>query len=197
MSPRPRSVGDSAVLAAVGRVVSRIGPARLTLADVAAESGLAPPTLVQRFGSKRGLLLAFAASAADGVGAYFAPARAAESSPLGALVAALLGMAAEMADPAVLSRHVALLAVDLDDPDFRRHAAAHARAVHAELRGLLAEAIAAGELVGDPDQLAHALQVAYNGALLTWAIDPHAPLPVQLRDDLLGTLAPARVPTAG
>ncbi|MCA1563440.1 MAG: TetR/AcrR family transcriptional regulator, partial [Acidobacteria bacterium] len=39
------------------QVMARLGPVRLTLADVAREIGLSPATLVQRFGSKRGLLL--------------------------------------------------------------------------------------------------------------------------------------------
>ena len=62
MSPRPRTVSDQAILAATARVIGDLGPAKLTLARVASEVGLAPATLVQRFGSKRGLLLALAES---------------------------------------------------------------------------------------------------------------------------------------
>ena len=40
------------------RAVAVVGPARLALTDVARETGLAPATLLQRFGSKRGMLLA-------------------------------------------------------------------------------------------------------------------------------------------
>ena len=63
MSPRPRATSDEDLLAATHRVVSRLGP-NLTLADVAKEAGVSPATLMQRFGSKRGLLLAFAAAGA-------------------------------------------------------------------------------------------------------------------------------------
>ena len=63
MSPRPRTTSDATILAALTRVISRIGPAKLTLADVAAEAGHSRAGLVQRFGSKRGLLLAVAAVA--------------------------------------------------------------------------------------------------------------------------------------
>src|SRR5207247_1703558 len=58
MAPRPRSTTDADLLTAAARAVSQVGPSRLTLADVAREAGVAPATLVQRFGSKRGLLLA-------------------------------------------------------------------------------------------------------------------------------------------
>ena len=54
---RHRTLPDEQVIAAAARVIGRLGPARLTLADVAREAGLAPATLLQRFGSKRGLLL--------------------------------------------------------------------------------------------------------------------------------------------
>ena len=50
MSPRPRTVSDVDILIAAHRVISRLGPARFTLADVAKESRLSPATLVQRFG---------------------------------------------------------------------------------------------------------------------------------------------------
>ena len=60
MCPRPRAASDADILDATARAMARLGPARLTLADVAREAGLSPATLVQRFGSKRGLLLAVA-----------------------------------------------------------------------------------------------------------------------------------------
>jgi AcrR family transcriptional regulator len=56
--PRPRTVSDEAILDAVRDLAHRIGPARLTFAAVAAEVGLSAATLVQRFGSRRDLLLA-------------------------------------------------------------------------------------------------------------------------------------------
>ena len=53
MAGRPRTHSDDALLDATFRAVGAVGPARLTLADVAREAGVAPATLVQRFGSKR------------------------------------------------------------------------------------------------------------------------------------------------
>jgi AcrR family transcriptional regulator len=63
-------------------VIGRLGPGRLTLVDVGREIGLSAATPVQRFGSERGLLLAMAKSAADGVEACFDMVRAAHRSPL-------------------------------------------------------------------------------------------------------------------
>ena len=88
--PRPRILSDEQVLAAVARVLLRLGP-RFTLADAGAEAGLSPATLLQRFGSKRGLLLAFARAAAADAEGPFERARAERKSPLGALELALVG----------------------------------------------------------------------------------------------------------
>ena len=71
MSPRPRTVSDAQILYATQRAMSRLGPTRMTLAAVAKEAGLSAATLVQRFGSKRGLMLALWATALDGIDGCF------------------------------------------------------------------------------------------------------------------------------
>src|SRR5579864_2284295 len=86
---RKKTTSDAAVIEATMRVIQRMGPGRLTLAEVAAEAGLAPATLVQRFGSKRGLLLALAQTGANRADECFARARARHRSPLKALLATL------------------------------------------------------------------------------------------------------------
>src|SRR6266853_335462 len=58
MSPRPRQTSDEAILMATMRVMQRRSPVDLTLADVGKEAGVVPATLIQRFGTKRSLLLA-------------------------------------------------------------------------------------------------------------------------------------------
>ena len=196
--PRPRTLSDNAILAAAGRVIERLGPARLTLADVAAEVGLAAPTLVQRFGSKRGLLLAFAEGASGSVSGLFHAARAEHGSLLGALEAALLQMTARVRTPEAMANSLAFLQADLADPEFHRHAAAHARAVRTEIRALLEEAVQTGELQPpagtSPERLARAVLVAYNGALVTWAIDRDGTVAEWLRDQLDVLLGPYRAP---
>ena len=56
MSPRPRKASDEEVFAAAHRVMSRLGPAQWTLADIAAEAGLTAGAWCSASGSKRGLL---------------------------------------------------------------------------------------------------------------------------------------------
>src|SRR6516162_927761 len=117
MSARPRTATDGELLAAAARAVSRVGPSRLTLAHVAAEAGVAPATLVQRFGSKRGLLLAFAKLGTEAMRQEYAATRA-HASPLAALFAWADCMARMAPTPAELANHLAFLQIDLTDPDF-------------------------------------------------------------------------------
>ena len=193
MAGRPRTVSDADILAATARAISRVGPARITLGDVAAEVGLAPATLVQRFGSKRGLLLAFAAQAPGGVAPRFAAVRAAHDSPLASLLSDPFGATDAFDSPGELANHLAFLQLELVDPDFHRHTVSHARATREEVRRLLDAAVVAGELTPcDTARLAEAVQVTYNGALITWAIFRRGRLGTWLRRQLTSTLAPYR-----
>ena len=182
MCPRPRAVSDDDVLAATARVISRVGPGELTIAAVAEEAGFAPSSLMQRFGSKRGLLLAFARQAPRGVEAVFAAARARHASPLDALQAALLMLPGPVRTRDELAHHLAFLQMDLSDPEFRVEAAAHGRAFRREAERLLEDAIGAGELTaGAPASMANVLQVVFNGVLVTWAIHGEGSLRRQVR----------------
>jgi AcrR family transcriptional regulator len=196
MAGRPRTVSDADILAATERAISRVGVARLTLADVAAEAGLAAPTLVQRFGSKRGLLLAFARQGPAAARAHFAAIRRRRPSPLKALLAALSGMAGPVDRPEALANHLTVLHLDLTDPEFHALALEHAHTVRGELQALLDAAVQAGELLAcDTGRLATALQVAYNGALVTWAIHRQGRLNTWIRGQAELLLEPYRPPT--
>ncbi|MGP3964250.1 TetR/AcrR family transcriptional regulator [Nonomuraea sp. 3N208] len=189
---RPRTTSDEAILQAAARAIGRHGPQGLTLAAVAQEAGLSPATLVQRFGSKRGLLLALADHSAEIVPAPFLRAREAHDSPLAALHAALAELSEGVSTPEELANSLAFLQLDLTDPEFRARAAEHARRTRAEIAGLLADAVAAGELAGrvDPGRLARAVQIAYNGVLILWALTGDGPLEAAMRDALDETLRP-------
>ena len=62
-----------------------------------------------------------------------------------------------------------------------------------EMRILLDAAERGGELApGTAAELATALQVVYNGALITWAVDPRRSLRSWVEDHVRRTLAPFR-----
>jgi AcrR family transcriptional regulator len=192
MCPRPRKATDAEVFAAAHRVMSRRGPAQLTLGEIAAEAGLTAGALVQRFGSKRGLLLALAERSADSPRALFAELRAAHASPLAALRAYADCFAQMGESPGALAHHLAYLQIDLTDSEFHHHTRAMARATGVALRELLDASVAAGELVSSVDTggLARAVQVTLSGSLITWAFEREGSAADWMRTDLDAVLRP-------
>jgi AcrR family transcriptional regulator len=193
VSPRPRSTSDDEILAAAARVIARIGPGRFTLGDVGDEAGLSPAGLVQRFGSKGGLVLALAEHRASGVAGRFAAARELHAGALDALLHALAGVAEHVETPQALANELAFTQMHLDEPAFHAHAARQARATLSEIRALLEEAVQGGELAEcDPDDLSRTVQTAHTGALATWAVYRSGTLDEWLRGEIEAVLEPYR-----
>ena len=192
--PRPRKRTDEQLIEAAARVIGARGPHELTLADIGREAGIAPATLLQRFGSKRALLLAVAASAPGMISGVFAEARARSRTPLAALEAALVALASTVSDPDEVANHLAFLALDLRDPEFRQYAVQDSDTFRAEIGALLKDAAADGQLeLRNRRPLAELLQAAYHGALLMWAIERDGSPSERVRRHVRLALSPHRV----
>ena len=193
MSPRHRTTADTEILTAAMHVIGRLGPSRMTLADVAKEIGLAPATLMQRFGSKRGLLLAVSSHDTAGVSQCFAAARTAYKSPLDALLSAMAEVCQFVETPEQMSNSLAFLQIDLNDPEFHRLALENVRKVKSEIRLLLDAAVEAGELAPcDTDRLARAIQAVHSGSMVNWAIYREGTVAGCVRGNLETLLKPLR-----
>lgn len=192
MSPRPRKVSDDDLFAATHAVMTRVGPGEMTLAAIAEEAGVTAAVLVQRFGSKRHLLLALAERFSQGAGRLVDDIAARHTSPLGALRAYADCMAGLASSPAAFARSLAYLQIDLTDEDFRRHLLAQATATRAALERLVSAAIAAGELTGvaSAARLARTLEAIVSGSLLTWAFYQEGSAARWVRADVDAVLAP-------
>jgi AcrR family transcriptional regulator len=120
--PRSRTIPDDRIFAALHRLLAAGGDKAVSFATVAAETGLAPPTLVQRYGSRDGMVRAARLAAWDAVQARTdaAIAATADKGPQGLLKA--IG-------PVDASR----LADDLRDPDLAQRAAVWRATVEAAL----------------------------------------------------------------
>src|SRR6185436_7832280 len=167
MSPRPRQNSDLEILQAAFRAIAHLGPAKLTLADVAREANVTAASLVQRFGSKRALLLAAAADVAGGHVYIFLGLREKHRSPL----AALLGLADCMsilgATPDEVAHSIAFLQFDLTDREFLEHAQARALGMRAGIASLIRDARAEGELGPcDVNRLARTVHATLNGSIV-------------------------------
>jgi len=192
MSPRRRKVEDADVFAAMGRVMRRVGPADLTLGAIAAEAGVTAGALVQRFGSKRELVLAHWRQAAAGGGDLRPQRRAFTRSPLSALRATAAVYARLAVSPRAALRNLAYMQSDWADPALRRHVLRHARAARARFEQLLAEAVSQGELRADTDvpALTRMIEVTLGGSFLAWTLHREGPAATRFREDLDNTLRP-------
>src|SRR6266478_7390986 len=185
MSPRPRQTSDEAILMATMRVMQGRSPVDLTLADVAKEAGVVPATLIQRFGTKRGLLLAACRTAPGTVPQQFAAARAKYKSPLKTLIELYADCTAFAPTPEAMANGLAYLQIDLTDPDFHAITLAQFLALRHETQKLLAAAVATRELRPcDTAELARLIQHVNGGAMLSWAVYRQGSVASWVRADL-------------
>jgi AcrR family transcriptional regulator len=175
--PRKRTISDETLLEAALDIVHRSGPAALSFATLAAQIGLAGSTIVQRFGSKAGLLRAALLHAWDRLDADTAVAIA-EASPDAAgvvdMLVALTGQygANDYADQLMVLRE------DLRDPVLRSRGEAWivalGEAIEQRLTGVPGGADGLGVLV-----VAH-----WQGTLTVWSFTRPGPLQAVVRRSL-------------
>ena len=193
MSPRPRETSDAQILAAAARVMQRRSPVDLTLADVAKEAGVVPATIIQRFGTKRDLLLANCKAWTADVAGQFAAARAKHGSPLKTLIELFVEFSGFAAAPESMSNFLAYLQIDLSDPEFRAVLLVQFATMRDETKKLLADAVATRELKPcDTGELARLVQQVNGGAMLDWAAYRKGSLAAWIRRAVEGLLAPYR-----
>lgn len=194
MTPRPRETSDQELLAATARVMQRLSPSRLTLANVAKEAGVVPATLIQRFGTKRELLLANCKAWTSSVAAQFAAARAKYGSPLKTLIELFVECSSfAAAAPDSMANSLAYLQIDLTDPDFHAVLLTQYGIMRRETKKLLDQAVAARELKSCATaELARLIQQVNAGAMLDWAVFRKGSLASWLRTSLEALLLPYR-----
>jgi AcrR family transcriptional regulator len=192
MSPRRRKAEDADVFAALVRVMHRRGPAQLTLREIAAEAGVTAGALVQRFGSKRAMLLAHARHAAATGDVGVAVPQPLSPSPLEALRSVTVVHAELARSPRAALRNLAYLHSDLADPVLHRHLLRMSRAARVHYEKLVLDAVGAGDLRVDTNvqALARSIEVTLGGSFLNWALYREGSAADWLREDLEATLRP-------
>ena len=156
---RTRSIPDATIAHTAAELLVQRGPGAVTFAEVSQQCGLAPPTLVQRFGSRSGLLEAAAVALRLRLLELFEANWREPSSPHLARLTTSLVQAGPLQDAA--SR----LSPEADTSAF-----SHELRKQISLR--LAIAVEAGELPRcDVAQLARTLQIAFAGAVSTARIE--------------------------
>lgn len=148
MSPRPRRISDQALLEITAQLVTGRGGENVRFTDVAAASGLAASTLVQRFGTRDKMLEAVTSMLTHQIGASF---RVATPSSLSRIKAALTRIA-EAAPLRFLIQHGA--------PAFSLE-------IRKQIAFCLAEAVESREIAPcDVAESARRIQLAYYGQVM-------------------------------
>ncbi len=186
---RPREISDQRLLAAIASAIGDRGPHKVTLADVATRAGVSTGILVQRFGSKRGMLLTFARSASPGPGIGRALTK--QGDPADVLATALAGRSGGDMEIDQFVNHLAFLHLDLADPEFREALAAQEREIFdmmlAYLHAKVSDQVLVVENVAD---LAVQVMNIRHGVRIRWAIDQTVPL----RDAMLASMRTLLLP---
>lgn len=178
-------IPDQDLLVVAERELTKVGPERLTLAWIGRQSGIAAPTLIQRFGSKRRLLLEIAKARTERVKALFALATDVE--------AAYLSLAKEFHSPLEAANQLAFLQIELADTEFLSATQSLFQSMEAGTLHLLWKAAKAGELEDAKGrELARACVNAYWGALVYWSVQGEGALSEFLQAQLHAVLAPFR-----
>ena len=168
-------------------MIGRCGPG-FTLAQVAAEAGVAVGTVAQRFGSKSGLLEAMSRRATRRAVEQMRACAERADDPVDGLRAAAVAVYAVLGDAEEAANHLGQLGVDIGDPVLRSLLGEHFTAVEEErggwcvrrrLRAARAER-AAGR---------RALLGLVNGVSMDWSIRPHGRLADRLAEDVDAVLA--------
>lgn len=178
---RPRKISDDRLLAACGRVIGQHGPG-FTLAQVAAEAGVAVGTVSTRFGSKHALLATLTKNTTEALRQTMLTVAAEHTDPVQAVRAAALATIGADLDPAVAVHHLALFGVDLADPELRAGLAAHREVIRGVLGALLADAHLP-HAPPAPDAAA-VLAALVHGVQLDWALSPSGALLDRVRADI-------------
>lgn len=168
---RPRTFSDEAIYAATASVLARMGNEHLTLSHIADEVGCSPPALVQRFGSKRSLLMNYVSWTTGQIRQRFAEVAASDVTPLEKikeLAAFPRSMRPyEIAEPEGLPTAVFMHLAAWNDESFKPLVEERIELLENEFHALLTQATDAGQLAGcDEREMARTLVTAFSGISL-------------------------------
>ncbi len=181
---RPRTFSDEAIYVATATVLTRLGNEHVTLSHIADEVGCSPPALVQRFGSKRALLLNYVMWTTEQIRFRFATVLESDMTPLEKIRAMaslppskrpfalpdLEGM------PASVFMHLAAW----NDEAFRPLVRERLEMLESEFQRLLEQATHAGQIAGcDERMLSRVLVTSLSGILLQAISTDREPMDVR------------------
>ncbi len=169
---RSKSVDDTTVLEKALLVISERGPETFTLADVSEVVGLSPATLLQRFGSKRKLLIAAAKQANATLDSDLKTLKAKELPWNEELTLLLGGVPEGFGTREDIANSLGLLRLDMVDTELHPIA----RKLFMHLRGRVKELLSTARELGklnsniDLDAMTWELDALRHGLVIQWSL---------------------------
>jgi len=188
--PRHKRISDAELLDAVVQLIGEYGPEGFTLAQLGERVGLAPATLIQRFGSKKALIERAIGHANARLGRAVARVPVPAGNAEAALVEWLVELAAPFRTRELIASHLVFLRRDLLEPELRAKAKRHSSLVRRRVRQFL-EALEPGA-GASATPIALCLEAQWHGLVIQWAIAGHGSLEVWLRAGLTRVLRALR-----
>lgn len=185
---RSKQVSDDEIVGTTLRLVAEHGPS-LTLAQVGESVGLSAATVMQRFGSKRALMLKAAHAWGKSDGSEFQRGGHVGDD----LVEGMAEIAALMETPQQVANINASMHIDLADPEFHAIIEAEIQRQRGFVRETLDNGIEVGDIKPcDTAELSRHLQVVALGAVQSWTIEPTGALTEWVHRCLKETIEPWR-----
>lgn len=165
-------IDDPSVLEKALLVISEYGPDTFTLADVGKAVGLAPATLMQRFGSKQKLLILAAKQANTKLIKDLGELKRKKLSWDKELIHLLCGMPEGFATRENIAKSLGLLKLDMIDPELHPIARELFESLRRRIQELLSFGQSAGELDTslDVDALTWELDALRHGLVIQWTL---------------------------
>lgn len=179
--PRPRSVSDEVLLDAALQIVHTSGPSALSFGSLAERVDLAASTLVQRFGSKAGLLQATLLFAWDRLDAETAAIDATTALDASGVVDLLVGLSGQYAADGYADQ-LMVLREDLRDPVLRGRGESWIAALTQCVERRL------DDVPGGSDGLGLIVVGHWQGTLTIWGFTRQGPLPDIVRRSVTALL---------
>ncbi len=170
---RTKTRNDEDILASIGQYLIREGIATFTFEKLSKEVGLSQATLVQRFGSKRSLLLQLAQQNSQAIIALFrTTTQQYADEPIKAIVQGFGGFVAGVKDKGNMAANLAFLQLAIQDPEIHSAIADSIHQLENMTIILLQSALDNKALQPGTDTVALARLVftIYNGTIINWAM---------------------------
>lgn len=182
--PPKKTLDDAFVLEKALLVISEFGPEAFTLADVGKAVGLAPSTLMQRFGSKQALLIKAAKHVPEKLKGDGEKLKGRDLSWDAELIVLLSEMPEGLRTRQEIANSLGLLKLDMIHPELHSIARKLFEQFRDQIRQLLEKGQRLGELRKEIDLIAWELDALRHGLVIQWTLSGEGSLQAWLEKGL-------------